>query len=934
MSSSSIKRLLNQHYIRSEDNVHDKNKKEIYFTHVSMISPKGKFYFSNFAMDSFWEEYCELIQNNDNTISGIAERPKEYIPVLGDIDIKINESSDINYGNHLYTEEQVKAVIEIYQNVMRDILENCEEQNLTCVLLEKPIYKISKNNTIFVKNGFHLHFPYTFMHSSDYNVHLIPRVKQIVKELAIFENLGIQDSSAVVDPCLKTPWLLYGSRKMEDMDPYLFSKVFNSNCEEVDLEEAFANFKCFNSSNQRIHIAGNIRKYLPMILSINPIRENEDDGEKANTKIIKRGTEIPMKKIKKAKEDEEKRSGKKRVNISNEENLISAAKLLPLLAQFRSEDRNEWISIGWALYNIGNGCSQALELWLEFSSRSSSYNEAVCVDEWEKMEKRNLTIGTLRYFASVDNPELYKQLKKDETDNYVKESLNGSHNDVAKVLFSEYENEFVCTGIQNKIWYQFINHKWEEIEEGVFLREKISSEIVSKYVEIGKTLFEKLSGVSDKAEEVMYNARLKNVRTLITNLKSATYKNSIMKECSEVFYDRTFKNKLDSNPYLICFVNGVYDLKESFFRPGRPEDYISKSMPINYREFEEWDDRVFQVHDYLEKVFPDTSLRRYFLDHASDIFVGGNHRKVVLFWTGEGDNAKSVTQGIFEQMLGELAIKFSTTLVTGKKTNIGTANPELARAGGTRWAVLEEPDGDEQINIGILKSLSGNDSYWARDLFEKGKATKEIKPMFKLIFICNKLPKMKYSDKATWNRIRVIPFESTFVRPGEPCPESYEEQLRQKRFPMDSEFSNKIPFLLEPFAWILLNHRKNVFYGSEEPEKVKTATNQYIQQNDIYKQYIDENIVIVEDEKCILALAEVYLDFKGWYKESYPGFQIPIKSEFKQYLLKNWKQPKAGCRWAGYKILNIDDRTTSYVSPPVGTNLNDYEPEGKAFPPI
>ena len=88
-------------------------------------------------------------------------------------------------------------------------------------------------------------------------------------------------------------------------------------------------------------------------------------------------------------------------------------------------------------------------------------------------------------------------------------------------------------------------------------------------------------------------------------------------------------------------------------------------------------------------------------------------------------------------MLGDYAIKFSTTLLTGKKVANGAANPELARAGGgVRWAVLEEPDGDEEINIGYLKTLSGDDSYFVRDLFEKGKQTREIKPLFKLIFIC------------------------------------------------------------------------------------------------------------------------------------------------------------------------------------------------------
>ena len=36
----------------------------------------------------------------------------------------------------------------------------------------------------------------------------------------------------------------------------------------------------------------------------------------------------------------------------------------------------------------------------------------------------------------------------------------------------------------------------------------------------------------------------------------------------------------------------------------------------------------------------------------------------------------------------------------------------------------------------MFKSLSGNDTFWARDLFEKGKSTREIQPLFKLIFIC------------------------------------------------------------------------------------------------------------------------------------------------------------------------------------------------------
>ena len=96
-----------------------------------------------------------------------------------------------------------------------------------------------------------------------------------------------------------------------------------------------------------------------------------------------------------------------------------------------------------------------------------------------------------------------------------------------------------------------------------------------------------------------------------------------------------------------------------------------------------------------------------------------------------------------------------------------------------RWCVLQEPDKRDTLNIGILKELSGNDTFFARGLYKEGK---EITPMFKLAMICNKPPKVPHDDKATWNRIRVIPFEATF---SHDAPENYEEQIRTKTFPIE-----------------------------------------------------------------------------------------------------------------------------------------------------
>jgi P4 family phage/plasmid primase-like protien len=860
-----------------------------------MLQPRGKFQFNREKLEDFWDVYCNKVLEDENAIVGVAEKPQHYLPVLADIDLKVKETDDLDFEEHLYTKYHVKQMIDVYQSVLRNIVENCTDNNLLCVLLEKPMYYISAGETTYVKNGFHLHFPNLFLSKVDQEVHLIPRVKDAAQEMRIFADLGFEDSGLVIDKaCCTVPWLLYGSRKSEDMDPYKATKVFTSDGSELDVEQALKNYVIYDMREKQIPIRNNIQKFLPRILSIIPYGRQ--------THEVRHGLISPLK----GKLQEQKTKNKKQLKVSVEEALKTSQRLLPMLADFRAQERNEWITIGWILYNIGEASPQALEQWMEFSARcEDKYDEANCIYEWERMVKKDLTLGTLRHFASIDSPQLYKEFKREQSEHYVKESLNGSHNDIAKVLFSEYGNEFVCASIAGKTWFQFKDHKWEEIEEGVFLREKISEDIVTKYSDIGSELFTKLASVQDKGEDAMFNARLKQVQKIISNLKSSPYKNNIMKEAMEVFYDRRFKQKLDQNPYIIGFKNGVYDLKLNEFRPGRPEDFVNKTIPIDYTEYNESDEVVQNVIEFLVKVFPDETIRTYFLDTYSDIFVGGNKQKKVYMWTGEGDNAKSITQKFFELMLGELAIKFNTQYFTGKKVASGSANPELSRAAPpVRHATMEEPDADEQLNIGELKKLSGGDSYWARDLFERGKSTREVFPMFMLTFICNKLPKLKYSDKATWNRIRVIPFESTFVEPGDPCPSTLEEQLKQKRFPMDKEFGKNIPGMVSAFAWYLLQWRQKVNVRVE-PEKVREATAIYRRQNDIYRQFIEE--CIIEDDSSSLAITEMYAQFKEWFKEGWPNMSLPIKNEVKEYFDRLWGESERNIKWNGYRIRTLQD---------------------------
>jgi P4 family phage/plasmid primase-like protien len=861
-------------------------------SHVSLFQPRGKYHLDKKSLDSFWDKISNILINNVDSPFGIAEKSQQYLPPLVDADIKIPSKLGEKLTK-LYKEHHITDIISIYQSILRDIVIDCKDSDLTCFVLEKDPYLVESGDKYYHKSGFHLHFPFIFLNKKVHDIHLLPRVTSLIEEQNIFQDLdeNIVKDKIIDKSYLKVPWLVYGGRKTEKSKSYKLTNVYNSTLDPITLDEALIDYSIFDQFENEIEMTNKKEFYLPRILSILPygrkvheVRSNLFSPLKVNIKNI------------------DKVDGKKVRKQSIEEEIKIAKRLLRIISSERANDYNDWMNVGWALFNIGHGCKETLDLWLDFSKQcDEKFDENSCIHEWNQMVLKDMTLGTLKYFAKQDNPVDYQKFVDENTERHVENSLEGSHNDIAKILYENYSDEFICGSIISKEWYQFKSHRWREVEEGVYLRSKISADMIQHFITLRNQFMEKQAADTKIAEDKMWEEKRKQASRMINNLKSAPYKNNVMKEAQEVFYDEKFAKKLDSNRYLIGFNNGVYDLKKNIFRDGIPEDYISMKMNVDYDvSLTENDPSVQDVHDFLEQIFPDTTVRNYFLDVSSDVFIGGNQRKLVMVWSGEGDNGKSVTQHIFEKMLGDYAIKLPTSLITGKRTQASQACPELARAGnGVRWAVLQEPDSKDTINTGILKELSGNDTFYARKLHKDGK---EITPMFKLVLICNEPPKLPYNDKATWNRIRVIPFESTFC---DNPPEEYEEQLRQKKFKKDPFFDIKVPKLIKAFAWVLLNYRKN-FKRSAEPDKVKLATANYRKQNDIYRQFVEE--CIVEEKEASITLVELYGHFKEWFKESFPSRfgSLPNKNEIKDYFSKLWGDPE-NLKWDNYKIKTLRD---------------------------
>lgn len=894
--SGSIKQFMTQ--FRTEN---DK------YTHTSQMQPfVGKFNIEKSNIEKFWRFYCDnVFVNDDSFLSGISEKPNSYMPVLGDIDLQINPEDDVLYETNIYSLEQVKSIVKIYIDVLKYILKDLDFNKLICFVLEKKKPYIAGP---IVKNGFHIHFPYIFMSQVDQEIHLLPRVIKEVENREIFKNLMQHSGDAIDKGVSKKHWLMYGSRKDSKLEAYKLTHILNCDIKNISLSEVMKIHSIYNSDEDEIEISSSSKPvdyFLPRILSINPLLRP--------TSLVKDNLEVTVKqKLIKAKEIKGTIE-----NMPLQDIVLIAKKLSDCLSSKRASSYESWMEVGWVLYTLGDGCFESLEIWLQFSKKTTkgNFNEALCVYEWNKMYRGNYTLGTLKYYALSDNPDMYGAFLSEERTKRIKDSLNGGHFDLARQIHDTYGQHYMCASIEKDLWYEFKNHRWIKDEKGIELKRKIAAFLIPRYKDEAKKQYDEI-GIADDGDRVdqiehdntKVVGNIKKINNIIGNLNTAGFKQSVMKECQELFYNSSFYERLDSDPYLIGFNNGILDLKTCSFRQGKADDYVSYTCGYDYKEYKQSDMEIQDLELNLEKIFVDPVLKEYFINYSAMLLKGGNFQKTFLVMSGEGDNGKSVIIEMIEKALGDYVIKFPTTLITGKRTQSSAANPELARIHGKRFAVLQEPDGKDVINSGILKELTGNDSIYVRGLFKEGR---EIKPMFKLALICNKLPHLSADDQATWNRVRVLLYESCFPKDSSKVPLTFEEQKEKKIFHRDNDFNEKIPFMRTAFMWYILQRYKELrnvkMSDMIDPPKVTEATRAYRENNDFFLQYVNENIKLDSSlDNTGLTLTEIYNNFVDWYKDTYTSSKAPNKIELREDLSKRWGSPVGG-KWKTVRFKSLMD---------------------------
>ena len=655
------------------------NSEKLTSTHTSMgviKNKRGNFHIPIEFNDDFMLRYREVVFTNKIPLF-MTERPVEKNSILK-FDFDFIYDVDSEATERLYDETLIKKIVEITHLYLNEYVELDDEYYRCFVTQRNKPYR--KNGQL--KDGLHIMYPYIFL---PYEFHHFLRHKLIegLEKVNIFNVIPLKNElKDIVDEAVieRNGWLMYGSTK-ENLEPYKLTYIYNKKLEIIENE--YSDFELVELFSIRKTIEQNEFKNMNWLESYNELNLKKSRKRTTNSKLVIKENSIM--------DDVESLAPSMYEKCRYEKYYIE--KLVAILSPERALNYGSWLELGLCLHNIGEfgylfecfslqkfdkivenlknlidkehdeykvkNYMENIEIWKTIMLKQSntiiskqiyekyivSKGEEVFLREirqqWNTFQLREdgLGIGSLIYWAKKDNPELFKEIGFNKIKNAIEESVKApSHMKFAQILYEKNKHQYFCVNYNQKIWYHYNKHFWEQSDGDLQLRNKIDynqgsdsvvndvkkvkDKIYREYVDNNEDIIEfkkTLNELEKEKEEITINyedmkkkfpnvtkfeeiekmlkennGKIKSIKNemdktrkellkqfckpyddTIKLLESSPYKDHIMKEARTLFYDERFSENIDANPKLFLFQNGVFDLEKMIFRDGRPEDYIS-----------------------------------------------------------------------------------------------------------------------------------------------------------------------------------------------------------------------------------------------------------------------------------------------------------------------------------------------------------------------
>jgi P4 family phage/plasmid primase-like protien len=849
------------------------------------------------------EEYNQFLKLH--YIECIKGKRKEYLteaqlkekgPLLIDVDFRY----DYSVTERIHTREHISDLIELYLEVFKEVFQVDETIKIPFFVFEKKTVNRVEEKQI-TKDGIHI---IVGIQCENHKLQQLIR-KLVVEKIAdIWADIPIKNTwDEVFDEGISkghTNFQLYGSMKPNN-EPYHLVTVYNGGYDDNTNVIFHKNQPPSDFENEEniSKLSVRYRDHLSLLLT----DEIDQKIKEMKQEEVTNPAVATIPNYTTACYDPEPNNPTVRIeeilNIRTKEHLEEClTRFIESLelSEYNFRDAYEytmilpksyygegsftkWIRVGWALRNISN---RLFIVWLAFSAKSPQTNIPLDIislyDKWcsfDKKDQAGLTIRSIMYWAKTDNFEEYRKINNSSVNSYINRTLEHAVSttseddnkilgftdyDLATVLYLLFKEEYVCASIRSNIWYKFNGNSWEEIDSGTSLRAAISKELRCLYIKKALELSRFKSTLPPEGDPMKKKVERKIhiIGTITEKFGKTNDKNNIMREARELFYDGDFVNKTDSNPYIICFKNCVVDFKEKRARRGNPEDYLTKSTNIDYRELNQSRDKpiIDEIEDFMCKLFPDKELCRYMWHHLASTLIGTVVNQTLNMYIGIGQNGKSVLVNLMEQVLGQYKGDVPLTLITQSRTKIGGVSPEIIQLKGVRYAVMQEPSKGDRINEGIMKQITGGDAITGRAPYMI--EAKSFIPQFKLVVCSNEFMDIKSQDHGTWRRIRVVDFKSLFTEnPRSDDPE------KPYQFKLDKNIKEKFHQWKEVFAAMLVKIAYETGGEVKDCTEVTKSTLTYQQGQDIVTSYLFERVQSCP--KGCITKGQLSADYKEWF---------------------------------------------------------------------
>ena len=477
-----LKQLLKTHF--------RKNQSEITHTRIKSEQLKiagGTYTIQNENLIHFHKEYFKSIILKGETEHLTEYQQKECGPICIDFDFRYN--SNINTRQH--NDED----IELFCGIILDELKRytvCDKK-FTIYIFEKDTVNICKNENI-TKDGVHILIGVnvkkevcTYLRNG-----FLENIKKHTK-LPLINTWDKVYDEGIVNK--STPWQLYGSSKPGGK-PYklklMFEVLYDKELDEFDSEpqpvpdNKQMSFELF----QKLSVQNTDNPILENTELTNKLTESHKSKPKKKLNMIIKQN-INMEDILHIKNETELDLKINDIldSLEPQEFYIKECHLYTMILPekyYGEGSYNKWIQVAMALRATDE---RLFITWLKLSSKSQKFNFEDIYDlkqRWDSLAPHSLTRKSIRYWAQLDGPQdEFDKIKKLSISYEIEKSIDPckevTDHDIAKVIQCLYKDKYICVSIKKNVWFEFINHRWCEIEAGNSLRKKLSDEVHHLY---------------------------------------------------------------------------------------------------------------------------------------------------------------------------------------------------------------------------------------------------------------------------------------------------------------------------------------------------------------------------------------------------------------------------------------------------------------------